>query len=156
MTEREATEPIEPETLQHLERLFELALAIQREGLARVQTRASIAVPGAAVVLTTLLDSSWPHRHLVTALSLASALFALLAMLPRSFRIDPDPSGLVEEYLHKSVADIRLHSLGNYREAFEANRKALRTVKILATLAFVSLFLALVVPTCSVPILRSE
>ena len=126
-------------------------LANQSESIRSVDTKASLTLTFVGAILAGLVNSVWFiglkwYYHLAILLSLGvTAAFSLVAVLVRTYRADPDPSGLINNYANKSEVATRGQLIKNMQDSFDKNEATLKDKVKYLKLCFGFLALAVLI-----------
>jgi len=115
--------------------------AVLAEATDAIERKASTFLGFEAVLFALILGTATPAADnpidLILAytglgLLLASACLLMLCVNPTSFRFDPNPKGLVQEYWYKNLDETRHSVAKNLVDAWESNRKihALKVIRL--------------------------
>lgn len=133
---------------------IKLRLSQQYESIKAIDTKASFVLTFISAILAGLVNSNWFIEltwvyHLIILVSLSIAtLFSLIAVLVRSYRYDPDPSGLITKYANRSENITRGQLIKNMQESFDRNASVLndkvRYLKLGLGFLAVSIFILII------------
>ncbi len=120
-----------------------------------IDTKAALTISFVGAVLAGLVNSSWflklnaaYHIVIMTSFGL-TAILALVAVLVREFRQDPDPRALVSLYANHSEKYTKGQLTANFVESYYHNAKIITFKSLFLKLALACLALSIVVFTVS-------
>ena len=117
----------------------------QSASIKAIDTKAALILSFVGAIVAGLVNSSWFNNlsrnyHLLILVPLSlTCIAALVTLLVRSYRSDPDPKGLIDGYKDKSEDQTRGQLIKNYEEVFTKNQKPIKDKARYSKLSFVLL-----------------
>ena len=142
------------ETLELVYNEVKGALNTQIQSLDGLNTKASVIIGFIGVILGISLNL-YPHSNpylfgSCMTLLLISSFFALSAYRVESYRRDPEPRKLTENYLRDDSEKVKKQLIDNFIQSFENNKIKIKKKVKYINYSLILLFIGLIVLTLSI------
>jgi hypothetical protein len=134
----------------------------QLHSIQSLDTKAALTLTFVGAIIAGLVNSSWflgsnNWCKFFILLSLAiTAILALLAVIARGYRGDPNPNGLINGYAGKSERVTKGQLTRNYQSAFNDNAKIISRKYVVLNAAFIGLLVSVIVLAASILLVSSN
>lgn len=122
----------------------------QLDSVDTLDTKSGITIAFVGALIGGLANSSWfigLHYYFMLPIMIAltlTTLFALISILSREYRKDPEPSELVNKYKDKTEIETKAQLIRNFEDCFNANESIISFKKKMLNIAFTLLFVSII------------